>query len=178
MTFDRDKFKRLFHYVIWKAGKRDGFGATKLYKVLWFSEADTYVLKRRPIVGATYIRQKHGPVPNLAVPIREELVREGRIKWWQGRRHNHPIEQFEATISPDMTGFAPDDLKTVNDWIDRVARDRTATPISEQSHDYAWTIAKMGEELPFYAFLASRIREPNDKELEQAKKRALELNLL
>lgn len=49
MSFEREKFKRLFHYVVWKAGKKDGFGATKLYKVLWFSEARTYLLTGEPI---------------------------------------------------------------------------------------------------------------------------------
>ena len=36
-VFDRDKFKRLVHYVIRQAGARDWFGAVKLNKVLWFS---------------------------------------------------------------------------------------------------------------------------------------------
>ena len=51
MAFDREKFKQLVHYVIWKAGKRDWFGATKLNKVLWFADARAYVLTGRPITG-------------------------------------------------------------------------------------------------------------------------------
>jgi hypothetical protein len=31
-AFDREKFKRLVHYVIWRAGGRPGFGAVKLAK--------------------------------------------------------------------------------------------------------------------------------------------------
>jgi hypothetical protein len=30
MQFDRDKFKALLHYIVWKTGDVDGFGATKL----------------------------------------------------------------------------------------------------------------------------------------------------
>ena len=80
MDFDREKFKRLVHYVIWKAGKRDWFGATKLNKVLWFAESRVYVLTGKGITGATYVREKHGPVPRAMMPIRAELEREGTVE--------------------------------------------------------------------------------------------------
>ena len=47
MTFKREKFKRLVHYIIWKAGKRDWFGAVKLNKVLWFSDTEAFAHTRR-----------------------------------------------------------------------------------------------------------------------------------
>jgi hypothetical protein len=46
---DLEKLKHLIHYVAWKAGKRDWFGATKLYKVLWFADARQLVLTKKPI---------------------------------------------------------------------------------------------------------------------------------
>jgi len=51
MQFDREKFKRLVLYIAWKAGRRDWFGAAKLNKVLWFSEARFFVLHGVPIAG-------------------------------------------------------------------------------------------------------------------------------
>src|SRR5262245_37410155 len=81
--FDRDRFKNLVHYVIWAAEKYDGFGATKLYKVLWFAEARAFVLRGRPLSGAEYIRQKYGPVPKLGKVVRDELEREGKIRQWK-----------------------------------------------------------------------------------------------
>jgi hypothetical protein len=47
MQFDREKFKSLMHYVIAKAGDEDGFGAVKLYKILWFSDARAYMAADR-----------------------------------------------------------------------------------------------------------------------------------
>lgn len=55
MTFKREKFKRLVHYIIWKAGKRDWFGAVKLNKVLWFSDTEAFAHTGEPITGAKYI---------------------------------------------------------------------------------------------------------------------------
>src|SRR5680860_147283 len=126
MTFDKEKFKRLFHYVVWKAGKRDGFGATKLYKVLWFSEARTYVLTGKPIAGAAYIREKHGPVPRLAVPVREELTSEGAIKAWKGKYYDYDMWHFEAKRPPDTSSFSDTELSAVNYWIDYIDKEHTA----------------------------------------------------
>jgi hypothetical protein len=81
MVFDRDKFKRLVHYIIWKAGKRDWFGATKLNKVLWFSDTRAYALTGAPITGATYVREQWGPVPKAIMPV--------RIRIAAGRRDPH-----------------------------------------------------------------------------------------
>ena len=79
LAFDREKFKRLVHYVIWRAGKRDWFGAVKLNKVLWFSDTEAFAHTGEPITGATYTRQQFGPVPKAIMPIRDELQREGAI---------------------------------------------------------------------------------------------------
>jgi hypothetical protein len=177
MNFDRDKFKRLFHYVVWKAGKRDGFGATKLYKVLWFSEARTYVLSGVPIAGASYIREKYGPVPRAAVPVREELVSEGAIQAWKDKYYDFDMWCFTALRPPETSPFSETELKTVKYWIDYIDEEHTAKSISDETHDYAWEIAKMGEELPFYAILANRLREPTDDELQQAKELATKLGL-
>lgn len=176
-AFDREKFKRLVHYVIWRAGDRDGFGATKLYKVLWFSEARAFMLSGKPISGAIYTRQEHGPVPRLAMPIREELVRDGAIRVWKDQHYNRSIVRFKALKKPDLSGFTADELSTVDWWIKHIDEDHTAGSISEQSHDYAWDIARMGEELPYHAVFAERIRESNSEERKWVSKRVKELGL-
>jgi hypothetical protein len=61
--YDRNRLKNLIHYVIWVAGARANFGATKLYKIAWFSDARQFVLSGKSITGAPYLREKHGPIP-------------------------------------------------------------------------------------------------------------------
>jgi len=178
VKFDREKFKRLVHYVIWRAGDRDGFGATKLNKVLWFAEARLFVLRGRPIAGAKYIREKYGPVPQAFVPIRDELAQEGAIRVWKDSYHNRTITRMKALTRPDVAIFDREELKVVDFWISHIDKDHTASSVSEQTHDYAWEIAKMGEELPLYAPLVSRIRDLEGDEKDRARKRAKELRLL
>jgi hypothetical protein len=132
------------------------------------------VRPKKPITNAVYIREKYGPVPKHGILARDQLEREGAIKTIKEGK----LTRIVAARPPDVSIFSQDELKTVDYWIDHIDRDHTATSISEESHDYAWNIAAMGEELPLYAVLANRIREPNAEELGRLKQRAKELGLL
>jgi|ERR1700733_5878693 len=173
MQFNSDKFGRALHYIVWKAGNRPGFGATKLNKVLWFADARVYVLHRGYMTGATYIREKHGPVPKQLVPIRTALEKAGIIEVWTDRGQT----RFRTKTRPDMSIFSADEMKAIDFWIDEIDKEHTAASISEKTHDYGWDIAKMGEEIPLYAFLAERVRHPEGDELEWARKAAERLGL-
>jgi hypothetical protein len=171
---DLEKLKRLIHYVAWRAGKQDWFGATKLYKVLWFADARRFVLTKQSITGAVYIREKYGPVPKYGAKARAQLQNEKAIS----ESKEGDLTRIIALKPPDVSLFSKDELETVDYWIQHIDKDHTAKSISEESHDYAWQIAKMGEELPLYAVLANRIREPNDEELGKLRKRAESLGLI
>lgn len=173
MEFDQRKFSLLVQYVAWKVGKHDWFGATKLYKVLWFADARLFVLRGKPITGETYIRKRYGPAPKHIEPILKQLEGEGIIR----TSREGDLRRIVATYSPDMSTFSSEEMQTIDYWINHIDREHTATSISEESHDYAWGIAKMGEELPLYAILANRIREPDDAELERLKEKAKALGL-
>jgi hypothetical protein len=177
MQFDREKFKSLMHYVIARAGDRDGFGAVKLYKVLWFADARAYMLSGGPITGETYIREKYGPVPVHALGVIDELARDGAIRVWNDVYYNRPIRRFSSLRSPDRLTLTADQRSIVEYWLKHIAEDHTAESISEETHDLAWEIAQLGETLPYHAIFASRIHDPEGKELEWAASRAKELGL-
>jgi len=177
MQFDRSKFKVLLHYVVWKAGDKDGFGATKLYKVLWFSDARAYMLHGEPITGEVYIREKFGPMPRHADSVIRELADDGAIRFWMDTFHNRPIRHYHSLRVPDRLSLNEAQKQIVDYWIKHIADDHTAESISEQSHDYAWEIAKLGEEIPYHAIFATRIRDPEGEELDWALRRAKELGL-
>jgi hypothetical protein len=175
MTFDREKLKALVLYVIWRTGDARDFGATKLNKVLWFSDARAFEALGKSVTGETYIRQKFGPVPKHANSVLDELQRDGLIQAWSEPYFDFEVSRYRAHQPPDTSLFSADELGLIDWWIKHIAEQHTAASISEASHDYAWKIAKLGEELPFHSFLASRIRQPRDDELEWAKAAADQL---
>ena len=177
MQFDRDRFKSLLHYVVWKVGDRDGFGATKLYKVLWFSDARAYMLQGTPITGESYVREKYGPLPRHALSVIEELRTEGAIRRSSDDYFGKTIRRFHSLRAPDKLSLNEREREIVEYWVEHIADDHTADLISDQSHDYTWEIAALGEEIPYHAIFATRIRDPKGEELEWASRRAKELGL-
>ena len=177
MKFDREKLKALVLYVIWRVGQADGFGATKLNKALWFSEARHYMMYGSPITGETYIRQPHGPVPEHVDEICRELELEGIVARRTERYFGKDLTRFVADEPPDVAHFSCDELNVVDWWVKHIAEEHTASSISELSHNYAWEIAANGEAIPLYAILSSRIRAPLGKELEWARQEAQRLGL-
>ena len=91
----------LLHYVIWKTGDREGFGITKLYKVLWFSDARAFMLYKEPITGETYIREKYGPMPKHAAGVLNEMQTQGVIRIWIDKYFNQSIRRFKSLQNPD-----------------------------------------------------------------------------
>jgi Protein of unknown function (DUF4065) len=177
MEFDRNKFKALLHYVVWKAGGRHGFGTTELYRVLWLSDARAYMLTKQPITGEIYIREKNGPLPTHALGTISELERDNKISVWNDRYDNEPIQRFKSMIDPDKLLLDDEQRDIVDYWMQYIASERTAESINEESHDLAWKLAKVGEELPYYALFAARVRDPQSEELEWARSRATDLGL-
>lgn len=177
-AYDRERLRDLFHYVIWVAGARPGFGATKLYKVAWFADARHFTLYGQSITGAPYIREKHGPIPRDGISVRNEMETAGIISQWKDRIYDHEGWRFKALVPPAANLFSSSEKATVDYWIKHIDEDHTATSVSDLSHNYGWTIARMGEKIPLTSILADRIRDPEGEELEWAKKKASELRLL
>lgn len=173
MKFDRQKLKTLVHYIIWRVGSAPDFGAVKLNKVLWFSDARSFEAFGKPITGETYIRRKFGPVPKHLDMVLKELIRHNVIETWKERFHEFHVTRYAASSPPDLSLFNRDELSFIDWWIKHVSEEHTAASISEKSHDYGWQIARDGEELPYTAFLAGRVRQLREgEELEWARSAA------
>ena len=164
MSYHAEKLKHLAHYVIAKCGSKAGFGATKLNKILWFADARQYMLTGKSITGAVYTKQEFGPVPKAIMPVRSALIREGKIREFPPKQ-KFQGHGFKSLANPDLTLFTAAEIANVDYWLKEICDNHTADSISELSHDYGWEIADMGSALPFSAFMAERIRKPNDEEM-------------
>lgn len=178
MQFDRDKFKALFHYVVWSAGVRAGFGAEKIYKVLWFADAHAYALFDEPITGESYVRGKDGPFPRHGLPVIQELIDDSMIRCFDYTYFNMPIKYFHSLRTPEKLSLSHLHKEIIEKWIKNVSNEyHTATSSSEETYDHAWKMVDIDEELPYRAIFANRIREPEGEELEWVLKRLQELRL-
>ena len=109
--------------------------------------------------------------------VLKELANDGAIRISQDEYFNKPIRRFHSERLPDKLSLDAKQRDIVDYWIKQIADEHTAASISEESHDYAWEIAKLGEVIPYHAIFANRIRDPDGDELAWAVRRAKELGL-
>jgi Protein of unknown function (DUF4065) len=178
MSFDKDKFKALVLHVIWRTSHIEGFGATKLNKALWFSEARVFEAYGKTITGETFVRDQHGPRSKHLRQVCWELEDEGAIEPFVENVHNRQASRYRAHQPADTSMFTAEELAMIDWWVSHIGKEHTATSISNLSHDYGWEVAAMGEGLPLHAYLARRIHKPEtDEEIEWAAKEAKRLGL-
>jgi Protein of unknown function (DUF4065) len=175
MSFNREKFKALVSYIVWKTGDVHGFGLTKLNKVLWFSDVRSYEAYGKSITGESYVRQPYGPVSQHAEEVINELIAENSIQKCSESFFQHQVKGLTANQRPDTSQFDADELGLIDWWIRHIGEDHTAVSISEMSHDYGWKIVPNGYSLPYKSFLAKRLRPPAGEELDWAMASAKEL---
>ncbi|HEY5058024.1 MAG TPA: Panacea domain-containing protein [Gaiellaceae bacterium] len=155
--FNQDKFKELVLYIAEKSETDPWFGATKLNKLLFYSDFLAYGYFGKPITGAVYQKLEHGPAPKKLLPLRAEMIREGSLGIRRERMLKFSQKRPTALRSPDVAVFDAEEL----DLVDRIIRlfcDRSASEVSRISHDeLCWQLAGEKEEIPYQSvFLSTR----------------------
>jgi len=172
--FDRDKFKRLVHYICWRCEDPTKLGAVKLYKVLWRADFKAYLEFGEPVTGDTYVKRQFGPVPSHVLPVLEELRREGTLSIREVDYYGRDKKEFFALKRPDLSVFSAEEISLVDKEIEYVTEEHTARSISEESHDEIWEMARIGEEIPYFTVF-SKPAEITESDIEWAKMKIEEL---
>ncbi len=165
MNYNSSKFKNLVLYICWKVDEPSRLGATKLNKILWFSDILTYLNFNAPITGARYIKRQYGPAPAAIIPVIEELKNEGLLAVRDVEYYNRSKREFFALAKPDISQFSGDEISTVDQIIDQICDKHTAKSISDFTHNKTWEMAEIGETLPYETIFASRRGEIDETDI-------------
>ena len=147
-----NKFKEVLLYVLSKVGGKPNVGETVLYKLLYFIDFDYYERYEEQLVGATYIKNHHGPTPVEFKSIVGEMIRNGEIAQVARKYFNYPQRKYLPIRESDLTKLK--DARELQHIYEVLARlgDKNATELSEYSHeDVPWIIAKDGKPLDYEA---------------------------
>lgn len=146
--FDFGKFRAVLLYILQKCKDKQNIGKVVLYKLLYFSDFNYYEKYRMFLTGSTYSRLPRGPVPNVA-DVLELLDSFGDIEIRKEEYHGYEQTKYVAKESPDMTLLLQEEIKVIDDVIDKLG-DLNANEISDYSHgDMPWLLTKDFEEIDY-----------------------------
>ena len=100
---------------------------------------------------------------------RQRLIARGAIVERNAPYHGYEQKQFIALTKPDLGKFSADEISLVDSVIDAVCNNHTASSISQLTHDHISEAAEIGEEIPLYAVLASKVGEIDEADIEWGK---------
>jgi hypothetical protein len=146
--FDKRKFRELLLYLAKRSNDDAYFGATKLNKLLFFSDFIAYGQLGAPITGATYQKLRWGPAPRQLLPVQREMVANGDVKI--KRDGAFTPDKTVALREPDLSVFTPQEIDVVNEVLEAL-KDDNATMISDRSHRFSvgWQVAGDQEPIPY-----------------------------
>jgi Protein of unknown function (DUF4065) len=137
-------------YVAAKCASDSTFGATKLNKILFYSDFIAFANLGEAITGATYQKLPRGPAPKQLLPVLKELEREGEAAIARRSHLGFTQKRLVPLRDPDVSLFSAPELKLVNEVIEALWG-RSATEVSELSHlARGWQIVEANEEIPYW----------------------------
>ncbi len=150
---NKEKFKAVLLYIINRCENKPNVGKTLICKLLYFSDFDYYEKYEESITDETYLKYERGPYPAHIDDIIDELINDDFIEMRKEPYFNTLIHKHYLKKSPDLSLLNTDELRVINDVIDKLG-DYSANDVSNYSHgDMPWMIAEDNDELDYeYVF--------------------------
>lgn len=151
-----EKLKACIVFACSKGG--DKLDPVKLNKVLWFTDAASFMDSGDSITGARYVRKPRGPVASVMHAAVRELTKQGAVV--PGRRHDPELGLYfdEYVVKDDslVQKLSQTELTYLEHSLKRVLA-HTSDAISDRTHGEIWQLAADGEEIPLFTMFAERL---------------------
>ena len=165
MAFDSTKFRELILFVAQETADDRSCGATKLNKILFYSDFRAYEQLGRSITGERYQKLEHGPAPRRIVPVAEAMASEGVCIWEERDYFGFPLKKLVPLRAPDLSLFSAPELDLARRVIGELAP-LNASEVSDLSHRFAgWQATDIGEDIPYATVFVDEARPFSPDEL-------------
>lgn len=142
-----DKFKQVLLYILNEVGGKPNVGETVLHKLLYFIDFDYYEKFEETLMGATYIRNHHGPTTVELKEILHDMQENGEIEAVKSQYFKYPQTKYLPHVPPDLDKLSAREIDHVDKVLAHLS-DKNAKEIENYSHgDIPWKIAQPGEPL-------------------------------
>jgi Protein of unknown function (DUF4065) len=149
-TENEARYRELVLYICQKCANDPKFGATKLNKILYFSDFLAYATLGEPITGFEYQRLPNGPAPRRMLPMRDEMIKRRDLGFQtvhlKGGRTLHRAVNLR---DPNLNVLTAEQIALVDRIIGELW-DLDAEEVSDLSHRMmGWKVADLNETIPY-----------------------------
>jgi hypothetical protein len=156
-VYDEDKFRELVLYIADKCSDDPDFGATKLNKILFYSEFFSYGRYGKSITKMPYFRLKNGPAPKFLKVISEKMVDDCEIAIQPKPRFGFTQLRTVPLREADLRKLDAPDVAIVDEVISALCG-MNATSVSKYSHlEIGVRMVEEKEEIPYNTVFLSRL---------------------
>lgn len=168
IVLDWPKYLAMVHYVCESfADDPARLGKVKLQKILWHSDKEAYLELGRPISGAGYVRMPQGPAcPKLDKAL-DELQRQGKLCVREVEFRGRKQFLFLSLEKAEPNTFSGAEVDIIQRWVSNI-RPKTASRVSEESHDLTWEVYGNGETIRYESAFVPVSGDPDPEGLDAA----------
>jgi transcriptional regulator with XRE-family HTH domain len=143
------KFKEVLLYILNKVGAKPNVGETVLYKLLYFIDFDFYEKYEEQLIGATYIKNHHGPTPVEFKEIVGEMIKNKEIMIVNKEFFKYPQRKYYPLRKPDLSVLGAHEQEIIDKVLHNLS-DMNAKEISDYSHnDVPWLTTEDGHPIEY-----------------------------
>lgn len=134
--------------------KVNNLGLTKLWKLIFFIDAQSVRDLGAPLTGSEFIKYEHGPVPSRGEKHLKQLLRDGDVTTSPRTVGGKTLNEVKAVRSADLSVFSDEEKDLIDGVCAELGR-KSAVALSDLSHQepswhYAEMMGKLSPELIAY----------------------------
>lgn len=142
-------FKEILLYILNQVGGKPNVGQTVLYKILYFIDFDFYEKYETQLIGASYIRNHHGPTPVEFKKIVQHMIADGDLEEVNSKYFSYTQKKYLPRRIADLSQISGTEKEHIDMELARLSN-MTANELSALSHrDVPWITARQGEVLDY-----------------------------
>lgn len=144
-----EKFKQVLLHILEKVGSKPNVGETVLHKLLYFIDFDYYEKYEENLMGATYIKNLHGPTSVELGAILKDMQEKGELEAVKSNYFKYEQKKYLPRKHPDLSVLSAREIEHIGDVLARLS-DKNAKEIENYSHeDIPWKAAEDGKPLSY-----------------------------
>lgn len=148
---DFNKFREVLLYILNKCQNKENVGSSVISKLLYFIDFNYYELYEEQLIGATYIKNLHGPTPRNYTHWIKKMEKAQDISILTRIFHGLKQIKYYTHKKPNLSLLKNEEISVIDNVLVSLS-DMSASQIEAYSHeDIPYIIADEKQDLSYEA---------------------------